>query len=346
MEKLLANELTIGSPEWWSATPEPYRAGIVARLGAGYIRLVIGIMKRLPRKASTNTDLDWNKVRSTFTKTEGYISGLMRTPHGAPAEGCPVPSIWFLPEEKKSDINQSYERTILYVHGGSYCLERTKLHSKLADNLANQGQARVLAVDFGLAPEHPFPDGIEDVVKCYKWLLNQGLSEKKIAIVGDSAGAGIALAALIAMRDNNIPLPEAYVALCPWADLTFSGASIVENAKSDLFMSDLEFISMFATAYRQGASAHHTLVSPALADLHGMPNTLVHASGADMLLDDSHSIVNGIRKAGGRARLDVWDEMPHVWQKLSGLLPESKTSLVMIGHFLRSCIPSSNDMAA
>lgn len=338
MTEATYNDVTIGNTEWWQATPEPYRASFIGRMAIAYIRLIVRLMKLFPRKDTHDPNLDWKKVRKFLERSESLVSVFLRTPTSLPAGGSPVPSAWFSPESLNL-INTTPARTILYVHGGSYCLDRTKLHNKLAANLAEHAQARVLSVDYGLAPENPFPDGIEDVVKSYRWLIDQGISSQNIALVGDSAGAGIALAALLAMRDQKMNMPAAYVALCPWADLTFSGASIIENAKSDPFMSDLEFVSFFADTYRHGVKASHPLVSPALADLSGMPNTLIHAGGSDVLLDDARSIVNGIRKAGGYARLDIWEDMPHVWQKLSELIPDSKTSLVMIGHFLRSHIP-------
>lgn len=331
----------IGNADWWLETPAPRPASFIGKAAVGYIKFIIWSMNTLRSSDTENTEIDWEKARRFLARSESMVSAFLRTPQNTPVDGCPVPSFWFMPENIHPAEQSSLTRTILYVHGGSYCFDRTKLHDKLAANLADHAQARVLAIDYGLAPENPFPDGIEDTVKSYCWLLAEGHAAKDIAIVGDSAGAGLALATLIALRDQNIPMPAAYVALCPWADLTFSGASIIENAQSDPFMSNLEFVSMFSDAYRQGIKADHPLVSPALADLSGLPNTLVHAGGSDMLLDDARSIVNNIRKSGGRARLDVWEEMPHVWQKLSNLIPESKISLVMIGHFIRNSIPAS-----
>ncbi|WP_262696457.1 alpha/beta hydrolase [Kordiimonas aquimaris] len=341
MASISYSEVAISNADWWTEATKPHPASLIGKAAVGYIKLIVWAMKLL-RKTNADDEIDWKKARHFIARSEGMISIFLRTPKSTPVEGCPVPSNWFTPDNIYPGVHTLPKRIVLYVHGGSYCFDRTKLHNKLAANLATHADARVLAVDYGLAPENPFPDAIEDVVKSYSWLLTEGYAPKDIAIVGDSAGAGLALAALIAIRDQNIPIPAAYVALCPWADLTFSGASIIENAKADPFMSNLEFVSMFANAYRQGIKADHPLVSPALTDLSGLPNTLVHAGGSDMLLDDARSIVSNVRKAGGRARLDVWEEMPHVWQKLSNLIPESKTSLVMIGHFIRSSIPSSS----
>jgi len=341
MTEIAYSTATIGNADWWAETPPPRPASFIGRAAIGYIKLIIWVMKFLRRSDTEDTEIDWKKARRFLARSESMISVFLRTPQNTPVDGCPVPSFWFMPENAHPAERSGLTRTILYVHGGSYCFERTKLHDKLAANLADHAKARVLAIDYGLAPENPFPDAIEDTVKSYRWLLAEGYAAKDIAVFGDSAGAGIALAALIALRDQDIPMPAVYVALCPWADLTFSGASIIENAQSDPFMSNLEFVSMFADAYRQGIRADHPLVSPALTDLSGLPKTLVHAGGSDMLLDDARSIVSNIRKSGGQARLDVWEQMPHVWQKLSNLIPESKNSLVMIGHFIRNSIPIS-----
>ena len=120
----------------------------------------------------------------------------------------------------------------------------------------------------------------------------------------------------------------------PWADLTFSGASIIDNADTDAFMSDIEIISGFAELYLQGTSAFDPCASPALTELHGMPDMLVHAGSHDMLADDARRIVSSVRRNGGRARLELWTHMPHVWQRLGDMVPESRQSLEAIGSFL------------
>lgn len=228
---------------------------------------------------------------------------------------------------------------VLYAHGGGWTFGSIDTHDTIMAGLANDSGAAVLGVDYRLAPEHPFPAGIDDVVACYRRLLAIGHAPERIGLVGDSAGGGLALAALLRLRDSGEPLPAAFVALSPWADLTFSGGSVIYNARTDPFMSDVEFVSICTELYLQGTPASHQLASPALADLNGLPPTLVHVGSTDLLLDDSRRIVSAIKAAGGKARLDIWRNMPHVWQRLAAFVPAASASLAAIGQFLRVTIP-------
>lgn len=327
----------MATPDWWRAPPQLYRISWRGRLAIAYVRFMVGMLRLLPQKNLRAPDFDWPAFRRTIARFDGVAAKLPRDIVREPAGDMSVAGEWFVPQSR-ADTGLS-QRTILYVHGGSYVLDRTALHDTLAAELARAAAAPVLAVDYRLAPEHPFPAGIEDVVATYRDLLAAGRRGADIGLVGDSAGGGLALAALISIRDQGLPMPAAFVALSPWADLSFSGASIITNAHSDPFMSDVEFVSICAELYLQGASARAPLASPALADLGGMPPTLVHVGSTDLLLDDSRRIVDGIRRAGGRARLDIWRNMPHVWQRLKAYIPEASASLTAIGQFLKVTIP-------
>jgi epsilon-lactone hydrolase len=325
----------IATSAWWTSTPAERPDDWRGRLAVAYVRAVIGFLHLFPRQDLRAPGYDWNKFRRFMRSVERVAARLPRETIREPALHFPVSAEWFGDPAQMANGG----RTLLYVHGGSYVLERTPLHDVLAAELARTAQARVLAVDYALAPEHPFPAGIDDVVACYRRLMAMGHDPQQIAFVGDSAGAGLALAALIKLRDDGDPLPAAYVALSPWADLSFSGASIIYNAKVDPFMSDIEFVTICAELYRQGAAATHPLVSPALANLSGMPPTLIHVGSTDLLLDDARHIVDGIKAAGGKARLDIWRNMPHVWQRLAAYVPAASASLTAIGQFLRVTIP-------
>lgn len=325
------NVLAPASDAWWRADHHLHRASLRGRLATAYARGAVWLLGKLSRSDIRDPAFDWEKGRKAVHTVEGPIARLADGVRRDGASMAPVPSEWFLPKSAAAD--EADGPCVLYVHGGSYCLDRTRLHDALASHVALQSGLPVLAVDYRLAPEHPFPAGLEDVLATWRWLLERR-APSRIAFLGDSAGAGLALASLLRLRDAGADMPAAFVGLCPWADLTFSGASIIDNADTDAFMSDIEIISGFAELYLQGTSAFDPCASPALTELHGMPDMLVHAGSHDMLADDARRIVSSVRRNGGRARLELWTHMPHVWQRLGDMVPESRQSLEAIGSFL------------
>ncbi|MEQ9150925.1 MAG: alpha/beta hydrolase fold domain-containing protein [Parvibaculum sp.] len=246
------------------------------------------------------------------------------------AEGFPRPAIWCgeAPEGEASPV-------ILYVYGGTFAMNRGPMHLVVAEAVARHARGRVLIPEYRLAPEHPFPLAIEDVVAVYRALLAQGIPPGKLVVMGDTAGAGIALAALIVLRDEGAPLPAGFVALTPWADLTMSGGSYVENIRPGRFASDVEVLAMLTLDYLQGADPRHPLASPVFGDLSGLPETLIHAGVDDILLDDAKLLVEGLRRAGGRAHLHVWQGLPDTWQRLQPLSPQATAALASIGQFVK-----------
>lgn len=320
---------TLNGATWWSEGVHEYPMTWRGYLGVLYVRATVGLLRLIPSGDLSSPDYDWGRFRTAIERVESLISHMPREILRQPSDCESLRGEWFVPKARTDTA-----RTLLYVHGGSFVLPRGCLHDGLAADLARAAEARVLALDYRLAPEHPFPAAIDDVAEAYLALLEQGIDAETLAVVGDSAGGGLALAALLELRDEGVPLPAAFVAISPWADLTLSAHSIIANARADPFMSDAEYISVFAELYLQGAAAEQPLASPALADLHGLCDTLVHVGSTDMLYDDSRRIVEGIRAAGGRAQLEVWRNMPHVWQRMS-FIPEAECSLDAIGRFLR-----------
>ena len=328
------NAAVLNSPDWWAEETGDFPMTWRGHLGMLYVRTFVNLLRLVPSGDLRAPEYDWPRFRRRVEKVERLISHMPREVLREESRIDSLSGDWFIPEK-----DMQADRTLLYVHGGSFVLPRGCLHDGLAGDLARVARARVLALDYRLAPEHPFPAAVEDVVGAYHALLGTGVDPGSLALVGDSAGGGLALAALLRLRDEGAPLPAAFVAIAPWADLTLSGDSLIANADSDPFMSDIEYISVFAELYLQGAAADHPLASPALANLDGLCDTLVHAGSADMLLDDARRIVDGIRRAGGRARLDVWRNMPHVWQRMN-FIPEAECSLESLGQFLRARVSS------
>jgi monoterpene epsilon-lactone hydrolase len=287
---------------------------------------------RNPVDVTTRTSVTGAKVAQARQYVDYIETALSRVPaelRRAPANGAPVPAEWF--EMPGSDA----ARVLLYVHGGSYVMPRTALHDALIARLAGQAGATALVIDYRLAPEHPFPASLKDVVSSYRWLLDGGYDPAAIAIVGDSAGGGLALAASVALRDAGIPLRAGILLLSPWADLSMSGVSAIEHGDHDPFMSSLEALMLCAKIYLAGEPATHPLASPVFADLSGLPPLRIHVGRTDVVYDDATRIAESVRRAGGEIELYVREHMPHAWEKLGDLTPESREAIAEGAAFLR-----------
>jgi len=229
--------------------------------------------------------------------------------------------------------NARPDRTILYLHGGGYCIGSIGTHSRLAADLSRTAAARLLLLDYRLAPEHPFPAALDDAMCAYRWLLDKQVQPRQVAIVGDSAGGGLTAATLLALRDEGQPLPAAGVCLSPWLDLTLSGGSMDAKAAADPMVQRAPLKRM-ADAYVGGGDVRAPLASPLFGDLAGLPPLLVQVGTAETLLDDSTRFAERVREAGGDVTLEVWDEMVHVWHAFAFVLPEGREAIDKIAAFL------------
>jgi acetyl esterase/lipase len=200
--------------------------------------------------------------------------------------------------------------------------------------ISRAGQARVLGLNYRLAPEHPFPAAVDDAVAGYRWLLAQGAKPGRIAIAGDSAGGGLTAATLVAIRDAKLPTPGAGVMLSPWVDLEGIGESMTTRSKADPAVQKEGLLSM-AAAYLQGKEARTPLAAPLYADLKGLPPLLIQVGDAETLLDDSTRLEARAKSAGVSTKLEVWPEMIHVWQLFASFLPEGQEAIEGIGKFVR-----------
>ncbi|GAB4278432.1 MAG: alpha/beta hydrolase [Candidatus Promineifilaceae bacterium] len=220
---------------------------------------------------------------------------------------------------------------ILYFHGGGYVLGLTAVHRAWLARLSQATGMRGLAVAYRLAPEHPFPAALDDALTAYRWLLAQGTAPEHILLGGDSAGGGLALALLVALRDAGEPLPAGAFCLSPWTDLALTGASMQSNAAKDPILS-ADLLGKYAAAYVNGRSPTDPLISPLYADLAGLPPLLIQVGDEETLLDDSTRFVAKARQAGVAATLDCYEGMFHVFP-LFDFLPESKQVLARITQF-------------
>jgi acetyl esterase/lipase len=226
------------------------------------------------------------------------------------------------------------DRHILYLHGGAYAYGSPSLYRDLIWRIADAAEASVLILDYRLAPEHPFPAAVDDAVRSYRWLLAEGVEPRRLAVMGDSAGGGLAFASLLKLRDDGAPLPAAAVALSPWTDLTLGSESARRNVKADPMLS-VEPARVLADRYLGGADPRTPYASPLHGDLVGLPPSLIQVGGDEILLDDAMGMAECLRAAGSAAELDVWPRMPHVWQLYARVLPEARRAIERIGEFIR-----------
>lgn len=224
------------------------------------------------------------------------------------------------------------QRVMIYLHGGVYALGAIDSCRAFVARLARACNVRGLAVEYSLAPEHPFPEGLNDVVSVYQWLLDQETDPRQIVIAGDSAGAGLALAAQLALRDAGLPQPAATVCLSPWSDLTLSGDTILSKSGVDpIFQSHTLF--KYVDYYSGDHDPAHPLISPQFADLSGFPPLLIQVGTDEILLDDARGLAENAKKAGVNVKLEIWDGLFHDFQTIS-LLKEAKEAIGNIADFV------------
>jgi monoterpene epsilon-lactone hydrolase len=229
-------------------------------------------------------------------------------------------------------------RVLLFLHGGGYELGSVRSDGELAARLGRASGMRVLFPEYRLAPEHPFPAAIDDVLAAWRWLrTDQDLSATSLAVAGDSAGGGLAVALLVATRDAGEALPAGAVLMSPTADLTSSGASMTERADQDP-ISTPAMLRQFAAGYLAGADPKTPLASPLFAALAGLPPLLIQVGTADLLLSDSERLAAAATQAGVDVTLQIGEGLPHVYQLLLGT-PEAAQATEQIGKFLLARVP-------
>ena len=228
--------------------------------------------------------------------------------------------------------------TLLYVHGGGYVLCSPATHRELVARLALALGARCYSIDYRLAPEHPFPTALDDVMAAYRALLEQGQAVAQLVVAGDSAGGGLCLAAMVKMRASGLALPRAAALLSPWVDLAVQGDSVETNARYDYLRREL--LERCALEYLQGASASEPLASPLYADLGGLPPLLVHSGSAEGLLTENRLLVERARAVGVSVVHTVFDGMFHAFHGFSAFVPEARAAICAVADFLRAELSS------
>jgi epsilon-lactone hydrolase len=225
-------------------------------------------------------------------------------------------------------------RVLLYLHGGGYQVGSFRSHAELASRLGRASGRRVLLAEYRLAPEHPFPAAVDDALAVWRWLRRvPGLSASAVAVAGDSAGGGLAVAMMTALRDGGQDLPAAAVLISPWTDLSCSGASMTERADDDpIFVPDT--LRRLAAAYLGGADPRAPLASPLFARLYGLPPLLIQVGTAELLLSDAEELAKSAAAAGVDVTVQAGEGLPHVYPAMLGV-PEATEATDQAGAFLR-----------
>jgi phosphinothricin tripeptide acetyl hydrolase len=253
------------------------------------------------------------------------------TPADVKVEHVSVPAT---PAEWLRPPSATPGRVVLYLHGGGYVIGSPRSHRHLAAAIAGAAAASALLLDYRLAPEHPYPAALEDATAAYRWLLAQGIAPGSVVIAGDSAGGGLTVATLLALREARVPLPAAGVCISPWVDLTCSGGSYVTKADADPIVRRAD-VEQMARAYLGSTAPRAPLASPLFADLRGLPPLLIHVGSEEVLLDDAVQLAERARAAGVDTTLEVYERMIHVWHWFLPMLDEAQTAVEAIGRFAR-----------
>ena len=208
------------------------------------------------------------------------------------------------------------------------------LYRHITWRFAMTAEANLAAIDYRLAPEHPFPAALDDAAAAWRGLLDEGADPRHCAVIGDSAGGGLALALALRLRDEGGPLPAAVVALSPWTDLAITGESCRRNAIADPVLNETDLVH-FAAQYLRGADPRNPYVSPLYGDPRGLPPTLIQVGSDEILRDDAVRMAERMRRAGCEIELEIWPRMPHVWHGFAPVLPEARRAITRIGEFVR-----------
>jgi acetyl esterase/lipase len=281
------------------------------------------------------TVIDWNtstvELRAKFEaeakKAAPIPAGIEITPVTIPGLPAGLSAEWIMPKGGSKD------KIIFYTHGGGYVSGSCSDHRMHVAKFVNDTGVGALLYEYRLAPEHPFPAGMEDTLLAYRWLLDQGYTAENILIVGESAGGGLCLATLVAIRDQGLPLPCAGVALSPWTDLALTGDSYRTNAKKDI--SYPGSWTVWSKYYAGDCERTHPWLSPLYADLQGLPPLLIVVGTAEVLLDDARAFARKAKEAGVAVTLGEWEGMVHCFPLFAPLIPEATEAWAQVCAFIR-----------
>lgn len=233
-------------------------------------------------------------------------------------------------------------RVLMFFHGGGYCSGSIVSHRRMVTEAGRAAGMRTLAIAYRLAPEHPFPAAYDDALTAWRFLRNQAIPASKIAIGGDSAGAGLAVALIARLRDAHEELPACAWLVSPWTDLTLSGATLITKAAVDPIVHK-EYLNELVAAYLPpGVERNDPRVSPLFADVRGFPPTLIQVGSAETLLDDAVRFSRAAGEADVAVTLEIWPHMIHAWHLWNAQLADGRRALANAGAFIRAHVTDRN----
>jgi len=236
-------------------------------------------------------------------------------------------------------------RVVLYFHGGVYVLGGAAQAANLASQVGRQTDAKVISVDYRLAPEHPYPAAVDDALAAYEALLHNGTAASDIVLAGESAGGGLAIATLVNARDHGLPLPAAAFVMSPYADLTLAGATMETKREVDVLMSP-DNLKARVSDYASGQDAALGLISPIFADLSGLPPLIIQVGSHEVLLDDAVRLAQSAAATDVEVTLDITPRVPHVFQTFYPILDEAAAALERAGQLLSAHLASAERITA
>jgi epsilon-lactone hydrolase len=275
---------------------------------------------------------DEERVEDRRATVETTLTGPLAA--GTSATEVPLggrPALWIRPDTGGAD-----ERVVLYFHGGAYEVGTPRAYQAFCSDLALRLGSTVVVPDYRLAPEHPFPAAVEDAVSAYRELITGGFPSTSVAIIGDSAGGGLAVSCLIAAQREGLGQPASAAGMSPWTDLTLTSDSYRRCADTDPFI-NFPMVRRAADHYLAGADPTDPLASPACAgpdELKGLAPLLLQAAGNEKLADDAVLLADRITDAGGDVTLDLCPTAFHVWQLAGSGIPESAQALATLTTFV------------
>ena len=242
-----------------------------------------------------------------------------------------------VPSEWTSTPGADANKVILFLHGGGYVIGSLDSHRHLVAEAGRAAGTRTLAIDYRMAPEHPFPAAVEDTVAAYRFLLASGIAARNIVIAGDSAGGGLVVGGILAIRDVGLPLPGCAWCISPWVDMEALGASFTDRAATDPTVQG-PTIKFMAETYMAGGNPRHPHAAPIYGDLRGLPPMLIQVGACETLLDDSIQLARVAGMADVPVDLQIWPEMIHVWHSYHPILSAGKRAIAAGGSFIRSTL--------
>lgn len=302
-------------------------AARLIRIPATRPSLTLRLVKMILRLTVRKKVRDIGKTLK-LRKTWEYFACFLRSAPGVTCTPLTHPSYqgeWLISGEKPFV-------TILYLHGGGYCLGSCKTHRAFLSYLCHLTNTRILSFDYRLAPEHPFPAALTDAMEMYHWLRKQ-TGPSSVYIAGDSAGGGLALALLLALKNENAPLPRGTICFSPWIDLTHQGKTLKTNQKTDplLYAPSLPIV---AKLYIGNEDPSHPHLSPLYGDWHNLPPLFVQAAHEEILLSDSLRLYDKVKNSKGAVTLEIWKNRFHAWPYFASFLPEAREAILHAKSFL------------